>query len=74
MILPVMVQIFSLNSPAKLRDILVLYFLRFPCLEIVLLAPIAAVRGDACVLALRLCSGALPSGGLPLEKHGCSEW
>jgi len=74
MILPIMVQKFSLNSSAKLRDVLVFYFLRFPWLDTVLSTRVAAVRGSACVLALRLCSGGLPSGGLLLEKHGCPEW
>lgn len=73
MILPIMVQVFSLNSSAKLRDVLVFYFLSFPWLEVVLLT-LAAVRDHACVLALRLCSGGLTSGGLPLERHDSSEW
>lgn len=69
MILPITVQKFSLNSSAKLRDILVFYFLRFPWLEIALLAHVAAARGYASLLALRLCSGGLPSGGLLLERQ-----
>lgn len=36
----------------------------------VLLTHVAAVRVYARMLALRLCSGGLPSGGLLLERHG----
>lgn len=44
-VLPIMVQKFRLNVSAKLRDVLLLHFLRFPWFELLLLAAVQQEKG-----------------------------
>lgn len=44
MVLPILVHIFSSNSSAKLKDVLLFYFLTFPWLEVMLLTHPASGR------------------------------